>query len=262
LSSILRALKKLESDPRHREENQPLDSKFVPLADTSPQKTSKGIIMMVIGGGIVCGLVILAGWWLFSEKIRPTPVSPQKISQQSLAPVEMAPAPAKEAETPASVAVSVKPAKQAADTPAPRETPDRIPESASVNTEQPALPAVEQEAAMAVAEPAAESAVEVPAPPGQEIIVQIPAEEAAVAVSKTPEIRTTRMIEIPVLKDPQMKLQAITWSKDPQKRVVVINNRILRQGELVLRYRIDTINPDDIVLSEAGKKWKLLFRIN
>ena len=58
-----------------------------------------------------------------------------------------------------------------------------------------------------------------------------------------------------------MKLQAITWSKNPQKRIVVINNRILRQGEVAHGYRVDTINQDDVVLSDAGEKWKLLFHI-
>ena len=64
-----------------------------------------------------------------------------------------------------------------------------------------------------------------------------------------------------MLYDPEMKLQAITWSKDPQKRIVVINNRILHQGDAVSGYLIDTINQDDVLLSDAGEKWKLLFRI-
>ena len=34
MSSILRALKKLESEPRHQEESQSLENKFMPLADT------------------------------------------------------------------------------------------------------------------------------------------------------------------------------------------------------------------------------------
>ena len=57
-----------------------------------------------------------------------------------------------------------------------------------------------------------------------------------------------------------MKLQAVTWSKAPQKRITVINNRILREGEMVSGYFINTINPDDVVLTLDGEKWKLLFR--
>ena len=64
-----------------------------------------------------------------------------------------------------------------------------------------------------------------------------------------------------MLNDPDMKLQAITWSANPQKRLAIINNRILRQGETVGRYRINTINQDDIVLYDGDQQWKLLFRI-
>ena len=64
-----------------------------------------------------------------------------------------------------------------------------------------------------------------------------------------------------MLNDPEILLQAITWSKNPDKRIAVVNNRILRQGEVVSGYRIDTINQDDIILTDAGEKWKLVFRI-
>ena len=84
MSSILRALKKLESEPRHLEENQPLDSKFVPLAETEPQRTFRSIFMVVLGGGIVCGLVVLAGWWFLSEKPQSPPPQISQSSFQSL----------------------------------------------------------------------------------------------------------------------------------------------------------------------------------
>ena len=87
-------------------------------------------------------------------------------------------------------------------------------------------------------------------------------EETVIVSTSPPEVPTkAKEIEIPLLRDPEMKLQAITWSKDPQKRIVVINNRILREGETVSGYRIETINQDDIILGENGEKWKFLFRI-
>jgi type II secretory pathway component PulC len=64
-----------------------------------------------------------------------------------------------------------------------------------------------------------------------------------------------------VLTDSEITLQAISWAPNPQKRIAVINNRILRQRDMVAGYRIDTINQDDVVLSDKGKKWKLVFRI-
>jgi len=218
---------------------------------------------MIIGGGLVCGLVILAGWWLFSEKLGPDPVVPQKISRQAIEPAEMVPVKKQEAAVPQSSDVAVEAAQPAADIPAlPPKTTDQTPVPAPVNIVPPPVQAVAKEAVMPVAEPSA-PAIKVPASPGPEITEQVPADEEAVAGTRgAPEVATRAQTpEIPALKDPEIKLQAITWSKDPQRRIVVINNRILRQGDVVLGYRIDTINQDDIVLSEAGKKWELVFRI-
>ena len=81
---------------------------------------------------------------------------------------------------------------------------------------------------------------------------------ASLSAPATP-IKTVKA-EIQKLKDPDMKLQAVTWSRVPQKRITVINNRILREGDMVSGYLIKTINQDDVVLSQEGTKWKLLFR--
>jgi hypothetical protein len=261
LSSILRALKKLENEPRHLEEPQTPGSKFVPSADTAARKTPVGIIMMIIGGGIVCGVVILAGWWIFSVKTPPSAVAPEKISQQGLQQAEVVPGTAKEEKKPENSSGSVGPVKPAADIAAPLDTAAQVPGATLIKTPQPSSPAIVQRPAMPVDEPAPGPALPEPAAPGPEII-QVPAEKITVAATRPPEVSAkVKEIEIPALSDPEMKLQAITWSKDPQKRIVVINNRILRQGEAVYGYRIDTINQDDVVLNDAGKKWKLIFRI-
>ena len=262
MSSILRALKKLETEPKHLEEIRPLGSKFVPLADTGTQKTPAGIIMMVIGAGIVCGIVILAGWWIFSEKTPSSPLAPQEISQQGLQQAEMVPVTPKKAITSENPSVSPGPAKPAADIPTHPETTAQVPEPTRITIPQPSPPTIMQRAAIPADEHAAELDTPVPAASRPETTEQVPAEEIAIAATPPPEVSTTvKEIEIPPLNDPEMKLQAITWSKEPLKRVVVINNRILRQGEVVLGYRIDTINQDDVVLSDAGKKGKLVFRI-
>jgi hypothetical protein len=262
LSSILRALKKVESDPRHQAKTGPLDSKFVPLADTSPQKTPAGIIMMVIGGGLVCGVVILAGWWFFAEKNRLPAVAPQALPRQILPETEMAPVAPREAASPGpSAPLANRQAEPAADILAPPKSAAQIPGAKPVILE-PSPPVIEPKATMPVDGSAAESALPAPAIPRPEITAKAPAEKGAVPVTEPPEVATkVKPIAIPVLNDPEMKLQAITWSKEPLKRIVVINNRILRQGETVSGYRIDTINQDDVELSNGGEKWQLVFRI-
>ena len=256
MSSILRALKKLENEPRHLEENQPLDSKFVPLADTEPQRTYHGIFMVVLGGGIVCGLVVLAGWWLLSEKPQSPP--PQ-ISQSSSRPDESR-APELDLNKAQAQAVSEKPIMEAPVTP---KKVEQIRVAEPTGLEEPALRTIKEEYF-----PAAEVQTPKEAIPTQEISsektsekIEQPAEKPVVASVSIPiSPQKTVEPEIPKLKDPDMKLQAVTWSKAPQKRIAVINNRILREGEMVSGYIINTINPDDVVLTLDGEKWKLLFR--
>ncbi len=226
MSSILRSLKKLENNPRHMEDTQGLHSKFVPLADTSPPKSSAGLLMMIIGGGIVCGLVILAGWWLFAEKIESPSTVPQKISRQNELPPETPPAMPGELQNTLPAGISDELTKPSAGMVTPPKAEDQISEPAPVKIPQPSSPAITP--------------------------TKAPASKVAVEAQKS---------SIPLLSDPEMKLQAITWSKNPQKRIAVINNQILRQGEMVMGYRLDAINQDDVVLSDGGKKWQLLFRL-
>ncbi len=261
MSSILRALKKLENDPRHLEENPPLDSQFVPLADTGGQNTAIRLLMMVIGGGIVCGLVILAGWWLFAAKIKPPPFVPPETASQGLPQTETAPAGPKQPETREDAPGSHEPSISAGDPVILPQTSFHLSGSMPEKTQQSPVQAITPKAPLSVDGPEAEATSQITAPQVPEFKKQSPVEETA-AVTRVPAVPLqVNEVEIPVLNDPEMKLQAITWSRDPQKRIAIINNRILRQGEAVNGYRIATINQDDVVLSDAGKEWKLLFRI-
>lgn len=260
MSSILRALKKLENDPRHLETNQSLETRFVPLADTRPPKSSASIFVMVIGGAIVCGLVILTGWWLFSGKNHPAPDVPQQISRENVQQSEPFPVVPETASPAEHSADAGEPAPPAADVIAPRETAVDKPEPPPTKTQEAVK--TEPRGITPDAVPAAEPAQEAPERNALEAAAPVQVEKEAVAAPSTSEVAAeSEKAEIPVLDDPDMKLQAITWSKDPEKRIAVINNSILRQGETVYGYRIDTINQDDIVLSDGESKWQLLFRI-
>ena len=260
MSSILRALKKLENEPRHLDGSRSLDSKFVTLADTDRKRPVSSIFMMVIGGGIVCGLVILTGWWFLSEEDQPsTAVSknlsrPGSIQEESLARSESFNK--EQSET-----VTEKPSIKVPEIPK------------AVEQAMKAEPAALEEGALQVSAPEDTSPVEELRP--EEVVLTQetqnlntdkqaarPPEKQVIASYSIPETPAkTVEPEIPKLKDPEMKLQAVTWSKSPQKRIAVINNRILREGEVVSGYIIDTIRQDDVILSRGGTKWKLVFRI-
>lgn len=59
-----------------------------------------------------------------------------------------------------------------------------------------------------------------------------------------------------------LKIQAISWGEAANDRLAVINNQVLREGDHVEGYQISRINPDDIVLSQGGKNWRLDFTLN
>jgi Type II secretion system protein B len=64
---------------------------------------------------------------------------------------------------------------------------------------------------------------------------------------------------IPMLKSSEIKIQAIAWSPKPEKRIAVIDGNIVGEGSSVDNYSIIQIQPDEIVVSKSGQKFRLLF---
>ena len=216
MSSILRALKKLEHDPRHLEENRPLDTRFVPLAETAPHKSFAHILLITIGGGIICGLVLLAGWWVFSgHNETPSPTLPE-IEQQVSTP------------------------KQSPSGPVVSDKTEQIQDAAG---------------AAIIADPE-----RIEKKSSEEITLPAQNNFPAAADMQSAGIQPQKL-EMQQLNGPDMKLQAITWSRESHKRIAVINNRILHEGETVSGYLLVTINQDDVILGRNGKTWQLSFRI-
>jgi len=110
-------------------------------------------------------------------------------------------------------------------------------------------------------------AMETPPPAPAQIAVQKAPPEPAVketpiATAVLPETPAEASEpEIPILHDADMKLQSISWSKNPSKRLAVISNRIVREGGTVSGYLLVTINKDDVILSQNREKWRINFRI-
>jgi len=259
LSSILRALKKLENEPRHQEESPPLENKFLPSADTGTQSKASSMFIMVVAGGIVCGLVILAGWWLFSEKFQTPPAVPY--SKISLPDSRLNESPASSQSSNEEPIQAVE-EKKSIDAPEIQKITEQLRETEPAILEMPVKQIIPQEDVFPAEEQIPAETVQAQETPNLKINEQAiqPAEKPLV-VSAGPRVipAKTLEVEVPRLNDPDMKLQAVTWSREPQKRIAVINNRILREGDLVSGYLIKTINQDDVVLSRDGEKWELAF---
>lgn len=110
------------------------------------------------------------------------------------------------------------------------------------------------------------SVIETPPPAPAQIAVQKISPEPAVkappiAKAVLPETQAEASEpEIPILHDADLKLQSISWSKNPSKRLAVISNRIVRERDMAGGYLVFTINKDDVILSSNGEKWRINFR--
>ena len=59
--------------------------------------------------------------------------------------------------------------------------------------------------------------------------------------------------------DDQLKLQAVAWANEAARRLAVINDRIVHEGESVDGYQIVKIRQEDVILKRGGKSWRLEF---
>ncbi len=77
-------------------------------------------------------------------------------------------------------------------------------------------------------------------------------------------IKAERFESIPVKQanETRLELQAIAWSSDPESRIAVINSRIVREGGSVEGVFVTNIGKDEIVFRKGGEEWRQLFRLN
>ncbi|MEE8400097.1 MAG: general secretion pathway protein GspB [Desulfobacterales bacterium] len=61
--------------------------------------------------------------------------------------------------------------------------------------------------------------------------------------------------------DGRMSLQAIAWSRLPEKRMAVINNRVVREGGTVNGIEVIRIHEDRVIIREGEEVWKLVFKL-
>ena len=64
----------------------------------------------------------------------------------------------------------------------------------------------------------------------------------------------------PNLADSRFTLQAIAWSKNPNERLVVINGLILREGDGIEGITVTQIGTNEVIVQKESKLWKLVFQ--
>jgi hypothetical protein len=93
-------------------------------------------------------------------------------------------------------------------------------------------------------------------PPGKD--TQTGKEVSVIRISESSKLDGT--VDTKILNDVNVKLQAISWSEYPGKRLAVINNSIVRQGDRVGSYLVTQINKDDVLVQQQKEIWILPFR--
>jgi len=170
-----------------------------------------------------------------------------------------APAPQRPvARNPAKAAVSA-PEPQAADaepdanaaapaTPDRREPPpDRPALPTRTAAATPTTPVTASPRALAAPAPRSPSAVPAQRPPGT---APSPPQQGP---TEKPEPILTR------LRDDAVKLQAVAWSNDPERRMAVINEQVVREGYTIEGYTIATIREESVVVRKGAESWELRY---
>ena len=67
--------------------------------------------------------------------------------------------------------------------------------------------------------------------------------------------------EIPILNNNSLIINAIAWSNDPAKRLAVINSVIVRQGQNIEGFLVVEIEEDQVIVQQSDKKWRVTFRL-
>jgi hypothetical protein len=76
------------------------------------------------------------------------------------------------------------------------------------------------------------------------------------------QLKRKRILSIPVKQagESKLQLQAIAWSSDPESRLAVVNGRVLREGSSIEKVLITHIGKNEVIFKKGGEEWKQVFR--
>jgi general secretion pathway protein B len=88
-----------------------------------------------------------------------------------------------------------------------------------------------------------------------------PEEPPAVVQAPPPIRKPDPYARVEPLPKGEISIQAISWADEPQARIAVMDNKILREGENVGEMTIVEIRKDDVVVRQAGRLWRVVFNL-
>lgn len=233
MSSILKALKRIE------ESTPPAEA-----ADSAPALGPRGFrnnrqrksrrTVLIIAGALAVAAAAASGVFIFGRDRLGTPALPTAETRQPPGAIraKVAAPPGPSTQAPGAVAGAVGPAAGESGAVSPSPLPRRPPAQA--------LPP----------RPAPRTTRETPRPPTAD---PAPPTARAPAAPRSAEDRLGK------LDGSKLKLMAIAWYAEAERRIAVINGSIVREGESVEGYRILQIRKDDVVVSDGSGSWRVEF---
>ena len=78
----------------------------------------------------------------------------------------------------------------------------------------------------------------------------------------TETVRKTLSLPPEQIDEDRLKLHAIAWSNNPERRIAVINGRIVREGDSIDGFKVSRISAEEVIVKEGEKSWRLVFRLH
>ena len=110
--------------------------------------------------------------------------------------------------------------------------------------------------------PGGTPAAEIPVPSRQAGQPGPAAEKSTAKARPAPKKKTSSnsFANTPELTDGRLRVHAIVWSSTAEKRMAVVNNRVIYEGDSVEDFVVVAIRPDDVVVREKEKGlWRVVF---
>lgn len=282
MSSILRALKKIEKTAPRTEESQrwprPIDTKKA----VNSRVKKKWLYNKLISVVIIILIIVAMAWLAISQKdlikAKLFPDNSQRISQQqgaSSKPKAKVYQAKIENKGLKSEAVSQRPSvlqEKPSAKPSFRKKSMKFSSHRSVSDQQPLGKTQVPQAAM---DP---SPAETTNPLQNTKLAQQLNQQSELNVSPKVPVKKTRPTKaltrkanrsaskdrfagLPRFSDSKLKLQAIAWAHEASRRIAVINNRVVREGDSVDGYSIIQIRPEDVIVNDETGSWRLEFSL-
>lgn len=263
MSYILEALKKSEYA---RQQGRVPDLATLPAAEAPPDLPFAANRLPLLAGGALLLAVAVTGWWRPWQSPPPeatvapaaSPVAAMPAPVASAAPVAAAPVepPAGTTSAPAVQTLVAAPppsAPAAQPQPQPAIAPAAEPLPAPAQVALPVQPAPAPRTVLPAQEPTPIAARPLPAAPP-------PAQPAPAAALPAPPNRVLAFYELPPTvreRIPPLSVSGFSYAEQPDLRMAVINDKVLRQGESAAPgITLERIASDGVVLSFSGYRFR------